>query len=138
MAIGFLTAGSPRSTFREHQTLLRRGINAAGHIVASTLPPVLVAAFCSLVGPPTVDVPGGAATEAYGINPAGQIVGVVNDAGAVPSAFVRDRDGTFTTITFPVPLQPTASLSTTRATSWECTKPRPGVPATAGYFGGWL
>ena len=50
----------------------------------------------------TFDVPGASqVTQAFGINPAGTIVGYYVDASDVGHGFLRAKDGTFTTIDAP-------------------------------------
>ncbi len=46
----------------------------------------------------TFDAPGATSTDAYGINDAGQIVGVFHDAGGKTHGFSRTPGGIFTTI----------------------------------------
>ena len=110
-----------------------RGINAAGQVVGQYVAADGSHGFLFSRGTfTTIDVPGFTGVVAYGINAAGQIVGSAL-TGVVPSAFVRNQDGTVTTIALPGPIQPMASLSTAKATSWECTKSWPVVPATPLY-----
>src|SRR5579885_1442562 len=45
----------------------------------------------------TIDPPGSIFTEAFGINPSGQIVGTFNDSSGVSHGFLRDKNGSFTT-----------------------------------------
>jgi probable HAF family extracellular repeat protein len=47
------------------------------------------------------DVPGAHLTSPFGVNGAGQIVGLYLDSSEVPHGFLRDTDGSYTTIDYP-------------------------------------